>query len=122
LCISEKHIGFHLANDWLAGCWLLLWITMVLTLGCFVLMVDAINQRDALLTFIYATSWTENIMFTLGCAYFVSGSYPAGGPPDEVDDGADTAYLPLHTQHGHAQHGNAAAASTPSVTGVLPPS
>lgn len=116
LCIREKHVGFHLANDWLAGCWLLLWITLVLTLGCFVLMVDAINQRNALLTFIYATSWTENIMFTLGCAYFVSGSYPAGGPPDEIDDGADTSYLPLHTQHGHAT------LSSSSVPGALPPS
>ena len=112
LCLRERNIEFHLANDWLAGCWLLLWITLVLTAGCLALLVQALGQHDALLIFIYATSFSENVFFSLGCAYFVAGSYPSGPPPDDDDEGegegggggvgtgSDATYLPLHTQHG----------------------
>ena len=97
LCIREKNAEFHLANDWLAGCWLLLWITVALTMACGGLTIDAASRHDSLLLFIYITSFFENIMFVLGCAYFVSGSYPSGGPPeDETED-----YVPLSTQHGN---------------------
>lgn len=98
-CLAEKWISFHFANDWLAGCWLLFWATVLCTLACFVLMISAIQTHDSLLTFIYTTAWTENIMFSIGAAYFVCGSYPERRGIDEGEDVEDPSYRLVDSTH-----------------------
>jgi len=75
-CCSERWLQKHLANDWLAGCWALFWATLLSTIGCGVMLFVALADKDGILTFIYSTSFVENLLFLFGSAYFVSGSYP----------------------------------------------
>ena len=97
-CLPEKWMALHLANDWLAGCWLLLWATLVCTVACFALLISAIQARHSLTIFIYATAFSENILFSIGAAYFVSGSYPERGD-EEIDE--DPGYHLLASQHSN---------------------
>lgn len=104
--LSEKWMALHLANDWLAGCWVLLWATVALTIGCFVLLVLAIQDRHSLPIFIYGTAFSENVLFSIGAAYFVSGSYPErgnadNGEGDQADDFEDPRYHLIASQHSN---------------------
>lgn len=104
--LSEKWMALHLANDWLAGCWVILFSTVALTIGCFVLLVLAIQDRHSLPIFIYGTAFTENVLFSIGAAYFVSGSYPErgnadNGEGDQADDFEDPRYHLIASQHSN---------------------
>jgi hypothetical protein len=87
----RKYI-IHVNNDWLTACWFFFFCSFIWAFGSFVLLLaDTANERQA---FIYSTSLLDAILFTLGSAYFVSGSYPQEGSKfkislkdDEVDDG-----------------------------------
>ena len=83
-CCSEPFLKKHLANDWLAGCWIFFWGTLLATGACLVLTAEALSNKDSLLIFIYATAVIENLFFLVGAAYWVSGSYP-----ESLCDGED---------------------------------
>ena len=38
-CCSEKWLSRNLANDWLAGCWLMFWATLFASIVCFMLFI-----------------------------------------------------------------------------------
>lgn len=93
-CCSETFLKKHLANDWLAGCWVFFWGTLVATIACIVLSANAIANKDSLLIFIYVTAAIENFFFLIGAAYWVSGSYPENMEEEEEgDDEGDEGYL-----------------------------
>lgn len=66
----------HLQNDWLAGTWFFLIATIVCFFGTLLLFFSAISKGNKEELFIYGMSLVDWIIFTIGCAYFVSGSYP----------------------------------------------
>jgi hypothetical protein len=79
-----------------------LWLTVLATLGCFALFLYAAAKADALQMFIYGTGWSENLMFVVGSAYFVSGSYPkdATGQEGLGFESPDADYVLITTTHG----------------------
>ena len=98
-----------MANDWLAGTWVMYYGTLLGTVACLALftltLIDAITssrgsgdtlKNNNIALFIYGTSFLDYIGFLLGAVYFVAGSYP-------VDTtGGDSSHTP-HTV-GHSSH------------------
>ena len=46
----------HLMNDWLAGCWLIFWGTLIAAVVTLVLFMQAIANAKGLQMFIYGTA------------------------------------------------------------------
>jgi hypothetical protein len=46
----------HLANEWLAGTWFILWATVAATFGCFILFIAALAQMKGLQIFLMGTT------------------------------------------------------------------
>mgnify|MGYP003387138788 FL=1 len=78
-----------MANDWLAGTWVMYYGTLLGTVACLALftltLIDAITssrgsgdtlKNNNIALFIYGTSFLDYIGFLLGAVYFVAGSYP----------------------------------------------
>jgi len=78
-CCSTEWIARHFANDWLAGCWFILWGTVVTTFLCLIFFLIAAGEADSLDLFVYGTALVDNTIFLIGSAYFVAGSYPVEG-------------------------------------------
>ena len=88
---SRRWLNKHLSNDWLAGTWFIFWATLFACFACFVLFIAAIAESKGLLIFVWGTGFLENLIFLLGSAYFVAGSYPeviAGDDGDGEGDGS----------------------------------
>ena len=90
---SEKFLRKHLVNDWLAGCWLFLWATVIAMFGMLYLFFTALYQDQEITQFIMGTGWTDSFIFAIGSAYFVAGSYP------EYSDSTDMLTASLTAQH-----------------------
>eukprot|EP01038_Epipyxis_sp_PR26KG_P013674 gene13674-18349_t len=84
-CCSERWLKIHLANDWLAGWWVVLWASTFAVIATVFLFLVALAEQQYLLVFIFATGLVENIAFMIGSAYFVAGSYPENSLLSEVD-------------------------------------
>ena len=63
----------HVANDWLAACWIFFWSASLWLVGSFAFLFTSANDMEI---FVYGTSLADACFFTLGSAYFVAGSYP----------------------------------------------
>ena len=63
----------HVANDWLAACWIFFWSASLWLVGSFAFLFTSANDMEF---FVYGTSLVDACFFTLGSAYFVAGSYP----------------------------------------------
>lgn len=96
---GDKILRKHLPNDWLAGCWILLWATLMATIACLVLFIQSLREDHTLLIFIYGTSLGENVMFLIGSAYFVSGSYPLAGAVEDIEV-EDPSYFLINSERG----------------------
>lgn len=104
----------HLANDWLAGTWFFLWANAIVAFASMIILFISFGLGDSSQIFIWLSGTASAVLFLVGSAYFVSGSYPhaqqfyyAEGRghierdpaftdlhPDEVDEEvADTAKL-----------------------------
>lgn len=75
-CLSESWRRHHLMNDWLGASWLFLWSCEFGTLVCAILFFVAVAEKNTLRQFIFGTSFFESLAYTIGSAYFVTGSYP----------------------------------------------
>jgi hypothetical protein len=69
----------HLANDWLAGTWFFLWANVLLTIGSFFLLADALYNNNPKTIFLGCSSFFNSLLFMIGSLYYVSGSYPFEG-------------------------------------------
>lgn len=52
ICCSERLISKHLQNDWLAGTWIILWLTVVATIVTSYMFIRGIQSRIPLKIFI----------------------------------------------------------------------
>ena len=88
-CIDDLRL--HIANDWLAGTWIILFGTLISFISSIAFMLIYINRQNNLNIFIYASAILQNFFFLLGSAYFVAGSYglSASGSGDDVDETDD---------------------------------
>eukprot|EP01033_Poteriospumella_lacustris_P010019 gene10019-7161_t len=82
LCCSRAFVAKHLANDWLAGNWLMLWTMAALSMVCGVFFLVAVVANDnnvacfqALATFLSMAG------YTVGSLYWTAASYP---PPEPL--------------------------------------
>ncbi len=73
--LGENHwILRHVANDWLASCWVFFWGGLLSTVLCYLaLFFQTANDRQL---YVWVTSFVNSAMFLIGSAYFVAGSYP----------------------------------------------
>ncbi len=87
-CCCIDGLRLHIANDWLAGTWIILFGTLISFISSIAFMLLYINRQNNLNIFIYASAVLQNFFFLLGSAYFVAGSYglPASGGEDDVDE------------------------------------
>lgn len=94
------HCGRHFSNDWIASCWLLFICSVLFTLVVFAAVFKTARDGDYKSCLSYSLDCICSIMYTIGCMYFVSGSYPV----NFSEDGS--------TAHASVNH-------TPSFQGTL---
>ena len=97
----------HVGNDWLAACWFFLICSLLWTIGSLFYITISKNQRQ---DFVYASSLADALLFTIGSAYFVAGSYliesvaahttPATMGVTDYIDAPTTNKLHLHNDGG----------------------
>jgi hypothetical protein len=66
----------HLANDWLIVSWGLFIGCILTTILLCALVYVAVEAGSDRLIYDYVTSLVDMIIFTIGCMYFLAGSYP----------------------------------------------
>jgi hypothetical protein len=76
---DRQWIQKHLATDWLAGTWFFFWANVLLTVGSFLLLVAAMMAQDSKQIFLGSSSFFNSLLFMVGSAYYVCGSYPYEG-------------------------------------------
>lgn len=77
LCFCGENSMFlkHVENDWLLGCWIFYLGSLFLTLLFLLAFIHAIRHNDSFSGFWYFLYFFDMIAFTVGCAYFLAGSY-----------------------------------------------
>lgn len=70
---KDASILKHVANDWLAACWFFFLCSLAWFGGSIGYLFISKNDRQDL---IYASSLIDSMLFLIGSAYFVAGSYP----------------------------------------------
>ena len=82
--IKDSDIDKHLSNDWLASCWILLIGNLISCIALLLLTLKALFLWRSLPLFIYGSTLIESLLFLVGSAYFVSGSYPPTSATEEL--------------------------------------
>ena len=82
--VKDSDIDKHLSNDWLASCWILLIGNLISCIALFLLTLKALFMLKSLPLFIYGSTLIESLLFLVGSAYFVSGSYPPTSATEEL--------------------------------------
>jgi hypothetical protein len=63
----------HVSNDFLAVCWVMFLVSLIGTIAALIYVAGlSQNQRQ---DFVYATSFIDGLIFTIGSAYFVAGDH-----------------------------------------------
>lgn len=99
-CCLPEFYKKHFANDWLVGCWLILFGAVIATIGSFFILIYYLVEHNSLMLFVFLTALFYNFAFAVGSAYFVAGSYedePQDLPPTNAQ--TDAIQTPL-VQHG----------------------
>ncbi len=75
----------HLKTDWLVSCWFFLFAAVVSTVGSYMFLMFAENERQF---YLYLCSLIDSLIFIIGGAYYVAGSYPneTGHRAVNIDD------------------------------------
>jgi len=84
-CYCPKEWAVHVSNDWLILCWITLFGSVFAVFISIAMLVDSVknyNQYGARGVFDWVTGLVDMILFTIGAAYFVAGSYPQGDGPE----------------------------------------
>lgn len=110
-CCSQKWLNKHLPNDWLAGCWILLWTAIIATFISTILTMYEIYEKDRLLIFLMATTLFECVCCWIGSCYWVAGSYT------EIDAGLDEENR--YTSSEVYKQGGSASLLNPSLSGSI---
>jgi hypothetical protein len=84
----------HVINDWLATCWFFFYASVLVSFGSWVLLLGAANDRQL---YVFLFGLLDSIIFTVGSAYFVAGSYPPSHEHDDTDHDIVAAALPEGT-------------------------
>ena len=84
---TDSSLLKHVESDWLACCWIMYWGTLFTTLGTYVLLLTALNDRQL---FVYLTGFFNTAAFLIGSAYYVAGSYGHSHAKHEDHDHAAT--------------------------------
>ena len=79
---ENSWIILHVQTDWLASTWIMFWVTLVWTLGCYILIIYSENDRQY---FMWLTSFVDAIIFLVGNAYFCAASYPPICREEHID-------------------------------------
>ena len=86
-CGRRRFLMKHAASDWLVGCWLMFWSSVVGTVGLFFFTVYYLYKgASSVANFANLCTFFDSIMFLVGAAYFVAGSYPPEDGGDDVID------------------------------------
>jgi len=72
----------HLLNDWLVAGWAMYWCCIFGTVCSVGMLLHSIYYFNVEEIYNWVTGLIDCIMFTIGCCYFVAGSYP-GSPNDQ---------------------------------------
>ena len=86
-CGRRRFFTKHCATDWLVGCWLMFWSSAVGTVGLFFFTVYYLYMgASSVANFANLCTFFDSIIFLVGAAYFVAGSYPPEDGGDDVID------------------------------------
>jgi hypothetical protein len=76
----------HFATDWLVGTWLVFWATAVGTVGLFFFTIYYLAiGASSVSAFANISTFLDCVIFLIGSAYFVAGSYPRYDSDDVID-------------------------------------
>ena len=72
----------HVKTDWLVSCWCMYYSTFLWMFGSYVELFNSKNDRQL---FIWLTSFFNALLFLIGSAYYISGSYVSDHAAEEFD-------------------------------------
>ena len=79
---EKSWICKHCKTDWLVSCWLMYYSTFLWMFGSYIELFHADNDRQV---FVWVTSFFNALLYLIGCAYYVSGSYTTEHEHEEFD-------------------------------------
>lgn len=101
----------HCANDWIAACWIILWGNLLYCALAFLVMIAMCATGDREGIFVWVFSFINALLFLIGSAYFVSGSYPFAGQFYYYRDRGNLDFVPSVSGFGHSKSPVGAAAA-----------
>ena len=105
----------HVANDWLAACWIFFWSALLWFIGSFAFLFTSADDKEA---FVYGTSLADALFFTMGSAYFVAGSYPPENLAKKKKKNSNQSIDPVHTEVVNVLH-NSLPQDSPTHDGIV---
>ena len=79
---KDSSLSKHCKTDWLVSCWLMYYSTFLWLFGSYIELFNAENDRQV---FVWITSFFNALLYLIGCAYYVSGSYATEHENEEFD-------------------------------------
>ena len=75
-CCNSDCFNKHLENDWLIAAWIFLFFSIFSVIISIGKLIDSVHKNEDRGVYDWSTGLVNCIMFTIGSAYFVAGSYP----------------------------------------------
>lgn len=94
-CPNSNCFNKHLENDWLIAAWLFLLFSAFSVIISIGKLSDSIHQSYERGVYDWSTGLVNCVMFTIGSAYFVAGSYPYETTLTEVNNNANVKKVEL---------------------------
>lgn len=73
---KDANIIYHSQNNWLCGCWIFYWSSLISAIAAGIIFVMKLYARNYYEMYVFSITFLDCLIFTIGSAYFVSGSYP----------------------------------------------
>lgn len=76
-CFGKDHpILYHVQNNWIAGCWLFYWGSVIGAVAAAIIFVMKWYARNYFEMYTFFITFVDSLLFGIGSAYYVAGSYP----------------------------------------------
>jgi len=73
---KDSELVYHMQNDWIVGCWVFFYGTLITTIWAAFFFVAKLYSRNYYECYVFFTTFIDCIIFVIGSMYFVAGSYP----------------------------------------------
>ena len=72
----DAPIVYHVQNNWIAGCWLFYWGSVIGAVAAAIIFVMKCYARNYFEMYSFFVTFVDSLIFAVGSAYYVAGGYP----------------------------------------------